>query len=138
MADVFDAETRSRIMALVRGKDTKPERAVRSMVHRMGYRFRLHGRDLPGRPDLVLPRHRKVIFVHGCFWHSHKGCKRATVPEGNRAFWEEKLGKNAARDRRNVRDLKRLGWGVLVVWECQLRRPERVWRRLEGFLREHD
>ncbi len=112
--------TRSRIMSAIRGHDTTPERLVRSALHRHGLRFRLHVRDLPGRPDIVLPRHRTVILVHGCFWHRHLGCAKSTLPARNRAWWVAKLRRNRARDRRNLRDLRAAGWRVVVVWECEL------------------
>ena len=112
--------TRSRIMSAIRGHDTTPERLVRSALHRHGLRFRLHARDLPGRPDIVLPRHRTVILVHGCFWHRHIGCARSTLPETNRAWWVAKLRRIRARDRRALRDLRAAGWRVIVVWECEL------------------
>ncbi len=125
-------------MSRIRGKDTTPERAVRSMVHGLGYRFRLHGRDLPGRPDLVLPRLRTVIFVHGCFWHRHARCRYATTPATRRAFWLEKFERNVERDRRTAAALRRLGWSVITVWECQLRRPEKVRGRLERMLGQRE
>ena len=125
-------------MSRIRGKDTTPERAVRSMVHGLGYRFRLHGRDLPGRPDLVLPRLRTVIFVHGCFWHRHARCRYATTPATRRAFWLEKFERNVERDRRTAAALRRLGWSVITVWECQLRRPEKVRVRLERMLEQRE
>ncbi|MFM9146178.1 MAG: very short patch repair endonuclease [Phycisphaerales bacterium] len=111
--------TRSRIMAAIRGHDTTPERLVRSALHRHGLRFRLHVGGLPGRPDIVLPRHRTVILVHGCFWHRHLGCARSTLPATNRAWWVAKLRRNRARDRQNLRALRAAGWRVIVVWECQ-------------------
>lgn len=106
-------------MGRIRGKDTTPEMAVRSALHRLGYRFRLHGRGLPGRPDVVLRRYRTVVFVHGCFWHRHKHCSNCTTPTANRDFWVRKLEGNAARDRVHARTLRKLGWRVLVVWECE-------------------
>jgi DNA mismatch endonuclease (patch repair protein) len=112
--------TRSRIMSAIRGHDTTPERLVRSTLHRHGLRFRLHVRGLPGRPDIVLPRHRTIILVHGCFWHRHIGCAKSTLPATNRAWWVAKLRRNRARDRRNIRDLRAAGWRVIVVWECEL------------------
>ena len=121
-------------MSRVHGKDTKPEIIVRSVIHRMGYRFRLHVRDLPGRPDIVLPRHRKVVFVHGCFWHGHQGCARATLPDTRKSFWSKKLADNAARDARNLRAVRRKGWRALVVWECDTRRPEKLEGKLRRFL----
>lgn len=120
MVDVVDSATRSRMMAGIRGKDTKPELLVRSYLHRAGLRYRLHAKDLPGKPDVVLPKYRTVVFVHGCFWHSHPRCKYAVLPASNVDFWKQKLDRNRERDRRNKSDLKALGWRVLTVWECQL------------------
>src|SRR3569832_2346428 len=117
--DVVSPKTRSRMMSGIRGKDTKPERFVRSALHRKGLRFRLHGK-LPGRPDVVFPKHRTVIFVHGCFWHRHHGCRYATTPSSNAAFWSEKFSANKRRDTRVSRQLRRLGWRVYVVWSCEL------------------
>lgn len=134
--DVFTAEKRSWIMSRVRAKDTSPELAVRSMVHRIGFRFRLHRSDLPGRPDLVFPKHRKVIFVHGCFWHGHKGCPRSKLPKTNREFWREKISRNIERDQQACSELSRMGWDVLVVWECQVRKPQQAGQLIEGFMRE--
>jgi DNA mismatch endonuclease (patch repair protein) len=106
-------------MSLVRQRDTSAELAVRSALHRLGYRFRLQRRDLPGSPDVVLPRHRVAVFVHGCFWHRHPGCSRATTPKTNTEFWLAKFVANEARDRRVAAQLEAAGWRVLVVWECQ-------------------
>ena len=117
--DRLTPEHRSWNMSRIKGRDTAPELAVRSVLHRLGFRFRLHRRDLPGRPDIVLVRLRTVIFVHGCFWHQHEGCRFAYKPKSNAAFWLSKLAANVARDRINVRELKALGWTVLTVWECQ-------------------
>lgn len=133
MADIVDRATRSRMMARIRSRDTTPERIVRSYLHRAGLRFRLHGARLAGRPDLVLPRWHAVVFVHGCYWHRHAGCPRATTPATRRAFWERKFADNVARDRRNVRALRRDGWRVFVVWECGL--SIRQLDRLVGDLR---
>ena len=106
-------------MRLVRSEDTKPEMAVRRLAHGLGYRFRLHRNDLPGKPDLVFPRRGKIVFVHGCFWHQHN-CKRGgRVPATRREYWVAKLGRNVARDKAVLRQLRKLGWGVMVVWECQ-------------------
>ena len=127
------SKVRSRIMAAVPQRDSKPEMVVRRLVHAMGYRYRLHVRDLAGSPDLVFPRLKKVVFVHGCFWHRHT-CKRATTPATRRRFWMQKFEDNRARDRRNNRMLRRNGWDVLVVWECWTRRPEWLQKRLAGFL----
>jgi len=117
--DVVDRATRSRMMSGIRGKDTKPELAVRSFLHRAGLRFRLHAR-LPGKPDLVLPRYRTVVFVHGCFWHRHEGCRYATTPASNAGFWQEKFAANVQRDARVKRQLEEAGWQVETVWACQL------------------
>jgi len=134
MADVLNREQRRYCMSRIRGKDTRPEIIVRGMVHCMGYRFRLHKRELPGSPDVVLPRHRKVIFVHGCFWHMHR-CKYGRVrPATNKEFWEKKRQGNVDRDRRNVKALRRMGWKVLVVWECWTRDIPKLERRVRDFL----
>ena len=136
MTDVFSREKRSWIMSRVKGRDTKPEMLVRSFVHRMGFRFRVHRRDLPGNPDIVLPRHGKAIFVHGCFWHGHKRCPRSKRPTTNKRFWNEKLDGNIERDKRFQGKLRRMGWKVLVVWQCETHRPENLLGKLERFL--HD
>jgi DNA mismatch endonuclease (patch repair protein) len=134
MADVMTPEQRSRAMAQVRSKNTKPEKRVRSLLHRLGYRFRLHRRHLPGTPDIVLPKHRAAIFVHGCFWHVHPGCARATTPATRIDFWTDKLARNVARDTRNQRELAAAGWRVLVVWECETRDEPALEARLLTFL----
>jgi DNA mismatch endonuclease (patch repair protein) len=121
MPDVVDKETRSRMMAGIRGKDTQPERVLRSALHRRGLRYRLHFRGLPGRPDIVFPKFRAVIFVHGCFWHRHEGCRYATTPASNAAFWKTKFDSNVSRDQRNIEALLKAGWRVAIVWECELR-----------------
>ncbi|NQT72248.1 MAG: DNA mismatch endonuclease Vsr [Chloroflexi bacterium] len=118
--DIFAVEKRSEIMSRVKSKNTGLELKVRSGLHRIGYRFRIHRNDLPGTPDIVLPKYHTVIFVHGCFWHQHPGCKKATRPKQNPDFWEEKLSRNMERDRQAERDLKFLGWNVLTVWECEI------------------
>lgn len=134
MTDVFSRKKRSWIMSRVKGRDTGPELVVRSQIHRMGYRFRLCCRDLPGYPDIVLPHHRKVVFVHGCFWHSHRGCPRATKPASNRAFWRKKLRSNFTRDRKHMTQIRKLGWKALVVWECEVKQPKVLMRKLRRFL----
>lgn len=121
---------RSRNMAAIRGRDTTPERRVRSLLHRLGYRFRLHRRDLPGTPDIVLPRHQTVVFVHGCFWHRHPGCRYTTTPRTRRAFWEAKFSQNVERDGRQQAELQAAGWSVIVVWECEIRDIETLAARL--------
>jgi len=136
MADVFSEPKRSWIMSRVKGRDTRPEIRVRSLLHRMGYRFRLHRRGLPGNPDIVLPRHKRVIFVHGCFWHGHSECPRSRRPTSNEGFWRKKLDANIRRDGQVIEALRKQGWKVLVVWECQTREPAELAERLERFLHE--
>lgn len=132
--DVFTKEKRSKIMSKIKGKDTRPEKVVRSLLHQMGYRFRLHRRDLPGNPDIVLPKHKKVIFVHGCFWHGHDGCPRAKRPSTNKKFWNEKLTKNIERDKKNQKELLKLGWQPLVVWQCQIKDLENLNEKIIHFI----
>lgn len=119
MTSQADKEARSAIMAKVRSKNTKPEIAVRRAIHRAGFRFRLHRSDLPGNPDVVFPRHRLALFVHGCFWHRH-GCKRTTMPATNKEFWSEKFRRTLERDKRALKELEEIGWKTAVIWECQL------------------
>ncbi len=121
-------------MSRISGKNTKPEVIVRSLLHKMGYRFRLHRKDLPGKPDITLPRHNKIIFVHGCFWHGHENCPRAKRPKSNRKFWDEKLDKNIARDKANFAKLQDLGWDIFVVWTCEVNNPVLLKQKLERFL----
>jgi len=121
-------------MKAVRGKNTKPELVVRSIAHAMGFRFRLHRHDLPGTPDLVFPRLRRVILVHGCFWHRHRGCGAATIPKDNATFWAEKFRRNVERDRAAVNALREEGWQVLIVWQCQTRDAPELRRKLQRFL----
>jgi len=126
--------SRSENMRAIHGKDTTPEMAVRSMLHRSGYRYRLHEKSLPGCPDLVFPSRRKAIFVNGCFWHQHR-CKRGRrVPKSNTAYWSQKLRRNKLRDIRSRRQLRLLGWKTLTIWQCQLRQPDRVLERARRFL----
>lgn len=121
MTDIVSPEKRSRMMSGIRGKNTEPELLVRKILFAQGLRFRLHRKDLPGNPDIVLPRKRIIIFVHGCFWHQHPGCKLAKLPKSNVDFWQKKLNENLARDRKVIEKLNSLGWRVLTVWECALR-----------------
>lgn len=118
--DVFNAKKRSEVMAKVRSKDTKPEKIVRSFLHSRGFRYRLHDRRLPGKPDLVFPSRRTVVFVHGCFWHGHESCRRATMPSTRVEFWRRKILGNRDRDARQRQSLEASGWRVLVVWECEI------------------
>ncbi len=136
MVDTLDKAARSERMSLIRGKDTKPELIVRKLVHAMGYRYRLHKKNLPGSPDLVFARRRKVIFVHGCFWHRHddSSCKLARLPKSRQDFWVQKLIGNAERDKRNQKLLRDLGWGSLVIWECELKDHAFIKSRIESFL----
>ncbi len=120
--DVLTVEQRHRNMQAIRAKDTKPEVLLRSLLHRRGLRFRKHVASLPGRPDIVLPRWRAVIFVHGCFWHRHEGCRYAAVPATRKEWWEKKFAGNVDRDSRTIRQLEEMGWRVLVVWECELKK----------------
>jgi DNA mismatch endonuclease, patch repair protein len=136
MVDVFTKQKRSQVMSRIRGRDTVPERGVRSLLHRLGYRFSLRAATLPGRPDLVLPAYSTVIFVHGCFWHRHTGCQFAYTPKTRPEFWLSKLTGNASRDRKVRRQLRALGWSVITVWECDLRTPATLARRLDRELRK--
>ena len=132
--DIIAPAQRSVLMSRIRGKDTKPEVAVRRAAHALGYRFRLHRRDLPGSPDLVFPRLRKVIFVHGCFWHRHRGCRYAYVPKSNPQFWATKFQSNVRRDEIALKRLRELGWKTLVIWECELSDASVLSSRLASFL----
>ena len=123
MADRITEEKRRRVMQAVKSKDTGPELAVRRIMHKLGYRYRLHKKGLPGRPDLVFARRKKVIFVHGCFWHGHD-CRYGRPPESRREYWLPKLERNRERDRENKAELESLGWKVLTVWECQIKRKD--------------
>ncbi len=135
MVDVHTTEQRSFNMSRIRSRNTTPEMIVRSLVHQLGYRFRLHRRDLPGTPDLVFPSHRKVIFVHGCFWHMHRCRYGRVVPKTNYDFWQQKRMSNVLRDRRHCRALKALGWDILILWECWTRDVDRqVLPRVQAFL----
>lgn len=136
MADVFSSEKRSWLMSRVKGRNTAPEILIRSILHRMGFRFRIHRRDLPGNPDIVLPLHSKVIFVHGCFWHGHKRCPRSKRPTTRKGFWNRKLDQNIERDKHSQLELQRMGWKVLVVWECQTRKLEKLFSKLQKFMIE--
>lgn len=121
MVDVVDKATRSRMMSGIQGKNTRPELLVRKYLHGRGLRFKLHAKELPGKPDLVFPKYKTVVFVHGCFWHRHSGCKHATTPNNRKHFWTNKLSENVERDAYQIAALGGLGWRVFVVWECELR-----------------
>lgn len=136
MADTISKERRSKLMSRIRSKNSKVELLIRSLVHRMGYRFRLHRKGLPGKPDLVFPSRKKAIFVHGCFWHWHPdpNCKRARMPKSRREFWKPKLEGNRRRDRENRQKLDDLGWEVLEIWECEVGDLEQIKTRIKAFL----
>lgn len=135
MTDVHTPAVRSKNMRAIRSRDTKPELLVRRSLHAAGFRFRLHRTDLPGKPDIVLPKYRAVIFVHGCFWHRHTGCRFAVLPMTRRSFWQEKLGGNVARDEKQIAALEALGWKTYVIWECQVKNAgvlDKIFQGLRG------
>jgi DNA mismatch endonuclease (patch repair protein) len=134
MADRLTQKQRSILMSGVRTKHTAPELTVRSVAHRAGYRFSLHRKDLPGTPDIVFPRFKSVVFVHGCFWHQHKGCSKSTQPATRKKFWTAKLSRNMSRDAENRKKLRKTGWRVLVIWECETRNREVLAEKLKCFL----
>ena len=134
MTDTVDREKRSEIMSRVGSRDTKPELVVRRIAHGLGFRFRLHRKDLPGRPDIVFPRYRSVIFVHGCFWHRHPYCKYASSPKTRVEYWENKFRGNVVRDARNETLLRNLGWRVMVIWECEIKDGKAVAERISSYL----
>ena len=134
MTDHLSPEERSWNMSRIKSKNTKPEKTVRSSLHKMGYRFRLHRKDLPGKPDIVLAKHKTVIFVHGCFWHQHKGCKYAYQPKTIAGFWRDKLQGNCERDIRTRKELRKMNWKARVIWECQTKNPAKLNKNLEQLL----
>lgn len=134
MTDIVDARRPSQLMAGIRGLDTAPALGARRIAHRTDLRFRLHHKDLPGRPDLVFPKHRLAVFVHGCYWHQHGGCQYAHIPKSRIAYWTNKFARNVARDRLNDDALRTLGWRVLVIWECETREEAHVRQRLAAFV----
>jgi len=135
MPDVSTPRKHSEMMSKIRGHDTQPEIRVRSMLHSAGFRFRLHSRTVVGKPDLTLPRYGSLIFVHGCFWHRHEGCRYAYVPKSNQAFWNRKFNANRTRDIEVTAQAEKLGWRVVIVWECETRDPERLLPKLVAELR---
>lgn len=137
MADIVDRRRRSEIMSRIGPRDTVPELAVRRLAHRMRFRFRLHCKDLPGRPDLVFPRYTLAVFVHGCFWHRHKGCANCTMPKTRPEFWRRKFQGNVERDRRSYERLTNLGWRTVIIWECETEDPERLRHALTIALATH-
>ncbi|WP_456653144.1 very short patch repair endonuclease [Bradyrhizobium lupini] len=128
--DTLTKLERSERMSKIRSKNTKPERLVRSALHKLGYRFRIHARNLPGAPDIVFPSRKQVIFIHGCFWHAHENCSVANLPKTRRPYWRKKFARNKERDATNVRALRKLGWRVFTIWECETSKPDKVAQRL--------
>ena len=134
MTDHLSPAERSRNMGKIKSKNTKPEKIVRSLLHSHGFRFRLHNKNLPGRPDITLKKYNTVIFVNGCFWHHHKNCRRANIPKSNKGYWIPKIERNKIRDKKNFAELKKLKWKVLVVWECEVKNTDKVWSKLNKYL----
>lgn len=132
--DRISKEHRSWNMSRIKGKNTSPELLVRSTLHKLGYRFRLHRNDLPGKPDIVLPKHNQIIFVHGCYWHRHKDCKLAYTPKTRTEFWEDKFSKNVERDKKVLQQLKNLGWKIDVIWECETKNLSSIETRIGEIL----
>ena len=136
MMDIFSEKKRSWVMSRIRGRDTQPEMVMRSLLHQLGFRFRIHVTSLPGTPDIVLPRFKTAIFVHGCFWHHHANCRNANYPGTRAKFWRDKIDGTVARDQKKQRQLRRLGWRSFTVWECQLLKPDAVANRFVRLLRK--
>ena len=134
MVDTLSPQRRSWNMSRIKGKNTKPEMTVRSLLHRMGYRFRLHRKYLPGVPDIVLPKYKTVIFVHGCFWHRHSGCKLAYNPKTRVEFWQKKFRDNVKRDQLNIEKLEDMGWSTQIIWECEIKNLNKLEKRIELML----
>jgi DNA mismatch endonuclease (patch repair protein) len=137
MSDIYTDEKRSQIMSKISGKNTKPEIIIRKIAHKLGYRFRLHRKDLPGKPDLVFPKYKKVIFVNGCFWHGHSTCSRSKLPTTRHEFWKEKIESNKRRDKSNKIKLKKMGWDYLVIWQCEIKKSTKgeLAKTIQEFLR---
>ncbi len=136
--DTLSPEARSKRMSLVKGRDTKPERCVRGMLRKLGYRYRLQYSKLPGRPDFAFPAKRKAIWVHGCFWHRHENCALARLPKGRKDFWIPKLEGNKMRDLEHQNEVKQLGWQILVIWECELNNRHFVESKIQNFLEDYE
>lgn len=132
--DTFSKQQRSAIMRAVASRNTSPELAVRRLAHGLGFRFRVNVKSLPGTPDIAIKSRSKVVFVHGCFWHRHPRCKRASIPASNHKYWEEKFARNVARDKRTLAEYRKMGWSPLVIWECELKSPDQVCDRLKKYL----
>ena len=134
--DIWSKKKRSEVMSKIRSKNTKPELLLRSMLHKSGLRYRIHRKDLPGKPDIVFPSKRLIVFVHGCFWHYHKDCPEGRIPDTNSRFWKEKLQKNIERDQKHQKELQAAGWNVLVIWECEIeKKPEWVMEKIMNHLK---
>jgi len=134
MVDTLSKKKRSWNMSRITSSNTKPEKLVRSLLHNMGYRFRLHRKNLPGKPDIVLPKYKTVILVHGCFWHRHKGCKYSYNPKSRKVFWQKKFADTIIRDRKNIKSLRFQGWKVRIIWECQTNKLVKLKKKLSNFL----
>jgi DNA mismatch endonuclease (patch repair protein) len=136
MTDIYSKQKRSQIMSKISGKNTKPEIIIRKISHSLGYRFRLHKKDLPGKPDIVFPKYKKLIFVNGCFWHGHKNCKRSKLPTTNKKFWKEKIEGNKKKDQSNYYHIKKLGWDYLIIWQCVIKISNRnkLEKKIQKFL----
>lgn len=133
--DIYDKNKRSKIMKDVKSCNTQPELYIRKLLHKMGFRFRVNKKSLPGKPDIVLPKYKTIVFVHGCFWHQHENCNKARKPKSNKQFWIKKIKKNIERDERNIKELEDLGWKVIIVWECEIRCKnihERLYNKITG------
>ena len=138
MVDIWNKEKRSYVMSRIRSKDTKPELIIRKILHNLGLRFRLHKKDMPGNPDLIFSRYNSVIFVHGCFWHQHKNCIDGRLPATRTEWWKNKFNKTKLRDKKNIKGLKKLGWRVLVIWECEIeRKPDKTVKKVLSFLNKN-
>ena len=135
MVDTVSPEQRSYNMSRIRGQDTRPEKLVRSLVHKLGFRFRKNVKTLPSKPDMVLPKYKSIILVHGCFWHQHENCVKSHLPKSNREYWEEKLSKNVIRDKKNEELLSAEGWKILTVWECETKNTDNLTQKIIDFLR---
>lgn len=136
MADIFNHKKRSLIMSKISGSETKPEIIVRKYLFSKGFRYRKNYKKLPGKPDVVLPKYRVIIFVNGCFWHGHRNCKAAKLPDTRKEFWEEKIKSNIDRDKKNVHELKLLGWKVIIVWQCEIKNEVKRKKRFDMLLKQ--
>jgi len=137
MTDIWSKEKRSDVMSKIRGKNTRPEIILRSQLFKQGLRFRIHRKDLPGKPDIVLAKYKTIIFVNGCFWHYHKNCKEGKIPSTNSTYWKEKLQKNVEKDNKHIQELEKLGWKVIVVWECEIEKQfERILEKTVAEIRQ--